>query len=222
MNWMRDTTLGALFLMVAGCSSTGGAEPASTENLVSGDYLEGCECASVCPCLWEEDAPFGDCRAVFGWRIRSGSYNGVDLSGVSFAAALVKAGKNVNDSIGSLEGVMYLPEDATDAQRDAIGAMMTKQMEGAFSKMDVRVADVEFDGEDGRYELEIEDVAKLETRPLEGKNGEVPAIVNPPFAISLPINYCGLADVHTYDDGTNSWDFAGRNSFYGPFEIHHE
>jgi hypothetical protein len=29
----------------------------------------------------------------------------------------------------------------------------------------------------------------------------------------------GRADVHRYDDGKTSWDFSGRNAFFGPFEF---
>jgi hypothetical protein len=41
------------------------------------------------------------------------------------------------------------------------------------------------------------------------------------FAL-IPKLWCAKAPVHTYDDGTNKWDFSGKNAYYGPFEYKSE
>jgi hypothetical protein len=221
---MRAGIFMAMLIGIALCATACRSTDSSTtmgQNHVVGDYVEGCECRSVCPCLWKEDATFDDCRAVMAWKVETGEYSGTPLGGVTFAAALTKSGKNVETVLGSLEGILYLPADATPAQRDAVRAMMSAQLGPAFAKLEERTAVVTFVTDGERRHVEIEGIAKLDTEPIYGATGAVASIDNPPSILGLPKNYLAIATTSRYDDGEQSWDFAGRNSFYGRFEIAH-
>ena len=38
----------------------------STKYSIKGDELEGCECTSVCPCIFSADATADQCRGIVG------------------------------------------------------------------------------------------------------------------------------------------------------------
>jgi hypothetical protein len=196
-----------------------GAKAMAPRYLIAGDEFEGCECSSVCPCIWSSDATFDECRGLSAWTIKQGHYEGTDLKGLSFAAALTKTGKNLEKSMGQWEGVLFVPESATPAQQQAIETIMKAEMGSGFAKMEVKPTHIEISGKPGSQELKIGTVAHLKVAAIRGPNGQVPKIVNAPSPIALPVIYCAKSEVDTYQDGTNSWDFAGHNSFYGPFEM---
>ncbi len=202
----------------AGCASSSGGGSGMAGG-VHGEQFESCECDTYCPCIFSKDTTYGDCRVLMAWRVGEGSFGGTDLKGVAWAAAVTKSGRNVDKALGKFEGVLYLPESATEAQRKAIGDLMKKEMGAAFAKREVKTNSISIKGEPGHYELKIGQVANLKISPLKGANGQVPVIENAPSPLALPKEYCGKADVHTYSDGAAKWDFAGRNAFWGPFAM---
>lgn len=187
--------------------------------VLKGDYLEGCECNSVCPCIWSHDASNDQCRAIMVWKVTEGRYGSTNLKGLTFAGSLTKSGKNIEKTAGSWEGVLFVPEAATPAQREALAAIINAEWGSAFSALNIRTAPVEMKGTPGYEDVTIGSIGHLKITPLKNAKGQVPKIVNPPSPLALPVNYCAKADINTYDDGTSSWNFAGRNSFYGPFEM---
>jgi len=36
---------------------------------LEGDYFEGCNCKSICPCLFKLDPTEGECKVVVAWHI---------------------------------------------------------------------------------------------------------------------------------------------------------
>ncbi len=207
---------------VAGLVACGGARPSTAQDKpaeysIRGEEVEGCECDSVCPCVWTQDVTFQDCRSVLVWRIEHGSCGAVDLSGTAFAVALTRSGKNIVKAMGKWEGTLYTDERATEEQKKAIVAIASGKWGKAFSKIDVKSAPIEFRKDGDRREATVGKVAVLKVAGIPGSDGKIPSIENPPFAI-IPKLYCAKADVHTFDDGTTKWDFSGRNAFYGPYE----
>jgi hypothetical protein len=39
---------------------------------LEGDYFEGCNCASICPCIFKLDSTEGECKVVVAWHIERG------------------------------------------------------------------------------------------------------------------------------------------------------
>jgi hypothetical protein len=207
-----------LAALVAACGAKETrAQDKQTEYTIRGEEAEACECDSVCPCIWTKDVSFSDCRSILVWTIERGSYGTLDLSGTSFGLALTHSGKNIVGTMGKWEGTIYTDERATEAQKKAIVAICSTKWGKAFAKVDVKSAPIEFHKDGDKRSVTIGKVAVVKMTGLQGSDGKVPAIENPPFAI-IPKLYCAKADVHTFDDGTTKWDFSGRNAFYGPYE----
>ena len=151
--------------------------------------------------------------------VKEGKYGNTNLSGVNFAAAITKSGKNMEKSMGTLEGVLFLPASATDDQRKAIEAILRGEMGAMFAKLEVKTVPIQITGMVGHQEMTVGTIGHLKVAALKGKDGKVPTIVNAPSPIALPVEYCATSEIDTYQDGATSWDFAGHNSFYGPFEM---
>ena len=62
-------------------------------------------------------------------------------------------------------------------------------------------------------------MAHLKIAALKGANGKVPKIENAMSPLANPVSYLARSEVNTYHDGPSRWDFAGRNSFFGPFTM---
>src|SRR6185369_13180649 len=105
---------------------------------IRGEQAEGCECESVCPCVWEKDVSFQDCRGILAWHVTEGSYDGTDLAGVTFAVALTKSGKNVVKAMGSWERTIYVADSATEAQKKAAVGFLSGKWGKAFAKVEVK------------------------------------------------------------------------------------
>lgn len=215
----------AALAMSAGCASTTAYKPTNPPGpnptyLVRGEQLEGCECDIYCPCLFEGDATMDQCRGVMAWKVADGGHYGdTCLSGLTFAASITKSGKNLGKALGHWEGALFISDQATPQQREAVEAMLRKELGAAFSKLEVKSARIEIKGKPGAYELMIGQTSHLKLAALKGANGMVPVIENPPSPLALARTYCARAEVNTYDDGEAKWDFAGHNAYYGAFEM---
>jgi hypothetical protein len=212
----------SMWALVGGCVILGCARDTRSESKpaayqIQGEEAEGCECDSVCPCVWEKDVTFQDCRSVLVWHVQKGSHGATDLGGRTFALALLHSGRNVVQAMGHWEGTIYVDDRASEEQKKAIVAICSSRWGKAFSKVDVKSAPIEFRKEGDRRTALVGQIAVLKISGIKGSDGKVPSIENPPFAI-IPKLYCAKAETHTFDDGTTKWDFSGRNGFYGPFE----
>ena len=50
--------------------------------------LEVCTCNILCPCWVGEDPDNGDCQSIMAWHFDSGTIDGVDVSGLTFAGVM--------------------------------------------------------------------------------------------------------------------------------------
>lgn len=184
---------------------------------IQGEAIEACECAAVCPCIWTKDATFGECRGTVAFRIDAGSYGKTDLKGVVFAMTVTKSGKNMVQGLGKWEGALYISDKASAEQKKAVEEFVKGKWGGVYGKLDVKSAPMETKIEADRRELTMGRIATIKIAALKNQDGTSPVIENPPFSL-YPKLHCAKAEVHTYDDGTSKWDFAGHNAFFGAFE----
>ncbi len=211
--------LAALGFVTAGCAGGGHSEApkpmakAKAPYMLKGDQVEGCECASVCPCVFAHDVTFADCRGTMAWHIKEGTYGSTDLSGINFALVLTKSGKNVPKTMGAWEGVIYVSSNATADQKAGVVDFLSTNWGKAFSKIDVRSEPIDFKSEGEKHEVKIGKIAVLKTIPL---------IEHATFSL-IPVLHCATTTENTYDDGKGTkWDFKERNSFFGPFDYRGE
>lgn len=107
--------LGAL--VVAGSSVAGAAG-------IRGEYIEA-RTADVYtgPCFSNAEVLIYGNQAVVAWKVTEGSFNGVDLSGLSIAAAVRGTTTFSEDKPAEARSVLIVDEKANDKQRKALVAM---------------------------------------------------------------------------------------------------
>src|SRR5205809_514971 len=53
---------------------------------LEGKLLEVCDCKTLCPCWVGDDPDNGTCKGTLAWHFDKGNIDGVDVSGLTFAA----------------------------------------------------------------------------------------------------------------------------------------
>jgi len=107
------TALGGLLLA---------ASPVSTEaNRVTGDYVEA-RTADVYtgPCFSNAEIFITGHQAVMAWKVTGGSWRGVDLKGLSVAAAVLGTTTFSEDDTKAAKSVLIVDKKATPTQREAL------------------------------------------------------------------------------------------------------
>jgi len=110
------TALGCLLLS---------APPASTDaSRIKGDYVEA-RTADVYtgPCFSNAEVFITGHQAVMAWKVTEGAWRGVDLNGLSVAAAVFGTITFSEDDAKAAKSVLIVDKKATPAQRDALVAM---------------------------------------------------------------------------------------------------
>lgn len=81
------------------------------------DTFGNCNCDANCGCQFNVNSTHGFCQFVEGGHIRDGVFNGVDISGLNWAFAVIWPGEIAE---GNGKRQIIIDERANDAQRDAI------------------------------------------------------------------------------------------------------
>ncbi|CAN5733063.1 hypothetical protein BH23PLA1_BH23PLA1_07280 [soil metagenome] len=111
------------FLAICGallCTVAGAAEPVQ----VRGDYIEA-RTADVYtgPCFSNSEVFIVGDQAVMAWKVTEGSWNGVDLSGLSIAAAVRATSTFSEDRPSEAQSVLIVDQAASAEQQEALIAM---------------------------------------------------------------------------------------------------
>jgi hypothetical protein len=130
-------TLSALcgVLVLAGAGAANAAQ-------IQGDYIEA-RTADVYtgPCFSNAEVLIYGDQAVLAWKVREGSWNGVDLSGLGIAAAVKGTTTFSEDRPAEARSVLIVDEKANPKQREALVAMAKELAGGRLSKVvDVRAS----------------------------------------------------------------------------------
>src|SRR6267154_3229897 len=99
--------------------------PASTDvSRIKGDYVEA-RTADVYtgPCFSNAEVFITGHQAVMAWKVTEGSWRGVELNGLSVAAAVLGSTTFSEDDAKAAKSVLIVDKKATPAQRDALVAM---------------------------------------------------------------------------------------------------
>ena len=192
--------------------------PQSVKYAVKVHEFEGCECNSVCPCVFSSDTTFGDCRGITVFTF-TGNYGTTRLQEVSCALVTTWAGKNMEGNMGKWKGLLFTSDKGTPAEREAVKGLLHVMMGDAFATLEPRTAPIHISRRGDIHELTVGSVAKLRIHGVKGPKGEVTKILNAPSPLAFPVMFCALSDVHAYDDGVSSWSFAGRNGFFADFDL---
>ena len=102
---------------------------------VSGEYMETCNCAFLCPCITSNlaaEPTEGDCKAALALRIDKGEKDGVGLDGLSFIVLMHSPGAMGK---GDITVGLIVDERASEPQLDAIKAIATGSAGGPMAML---------------------------------------------------------------------------------------
>jgi hypothetical protein len=200
---------------------------ASPQWKISGDYLEACNCDSVCPCPTSGLAARptqGHCDAGLVFHVERGSHGTIQLDGLSFAVLLHTPGPMIagNWTVG-----VIVDERATAEQREALGAIGSGQgggpmgalgpLVGSFAGIEAKPIRIEGSGMrrsvsiPGALDLAIEGIpGASQTEPIYLDN------VGHPAATRLALAKASRSHMHAF--GINWDDTSGKNNgHFAPF-----
>lgn len=145
---------------------------ATASSGISGDYLEArTSDVYTGPCFANGEVNLTGREAVMAWRVREGSWRGVDLAGLS-VVAVVKAQATLGDPFSTpypARAVVILDEEATAEQRTALAALArARGGELLTNVIATHVAKIEasFEGQRGEARLAIPGLLEVRTRPM--------------------------------------------------------
>ncbi len=197
---------------------------------ISGDYVET-RSADVYtgPCVANGEVGLVGDLAILGWRVKKGSWSGVNLAGLS-VVGVVKAGATLGDTYSNpypAKAVMIVDERANENQRAAL-LSFARLMGGDLLKDVVRVeiAPIKLDvnhssGHYGTVVLKAGDIAGVETRMIGDKDhlcGNEVAFYPPLTETTHSMPAVAELDKYTGPGLGVSWTSHGRRSaFVGSF-----
>ncbi len=191
--------------------------------ILNGGYFETCNCETSCPCIWLQPPSEGNCKLLVAWHIESGHFNGQRLDGLNVALACYSPGRMIE---GGWQAALYVDEQATDLQFDAITQIFGGKLGGHLSILMSLVSEVlgvkkvRIDyAEDGKKRwLVIPQIAQAEIEAIPGITDGEATINNPPLCVvtSHPVVVARSAN-YQYHDYDKNWTFSDRNGFYSPF-----
>ena len=194
---------------------------------VEGQLLEVCSCGTLCPCWVGEDPDGGTCDTIIAWHVEQGHIKGIDVSGLTLVTIAHIPGNILQ---GNWRAVLYLDGNGTQEQRDAMLELFTGKLGGAVADLaaligevlDVRVAPIEYNLQEGRGHIAINGVLASEMEPFKGPNGQTTTLNNSVFTtIPGAPAYVAKAAVNRVDlpEFDMKWEFTGRNAIQGVFRF---
>ncbi|MGC8784961.1 MAG: DUF1326 domain-containing protein [Armatimonadota bacterium] len=211
---MRTTLLAALLALLV--------LPAGAQT-VRGDYAEARTCSVYAGgCHYSGEYVTAGREALLFWHIREGSWNSVNLSGVSALAAVV-ADNNLAEPSARRQSVIYVDVRADKAQREAVAQLLSRYYAGVLGEVQaVKPVAIRYTRQDKQIAIDAPGVATLHLSRYPCKGCVQPhQIWYQPLA---PVTDAEVASVKlaAYRDrrlGT-VWQRGEENSaFVGEFEV---
>ena len=195
---------------------------------LEGSLLEACDCDVLCPCWIGEDPDGGTCQATIAYNFDRGTIRGVDVSGLTLAAAASIPG-NVLE--GNWRLVFFIDEKASDEQAEAMTDAFTGKLGGPLADLAqlhgevvaTLRAPITHTLDEGKGTLKVGDGAILaEMEPYRGPDGSETTLHDSIFS-TVPGSpaYVGKASrfqVELPDQGM-TWAFEGRNAIQSDWKL---
>ena len=187
-----------------------------------GTVLVGCNCDYGCPCNFNAPPSTGDCEGGWVWRIEQGTYEEVDLSGLTLGVFADWPGA-IHEGGG--KAVAFYDERADQRQAEALEALLRGGEGGPWgifintyelSGVQATPVEVEIDGERSRYK--IGDLAELQMEPIKNPvtGDEIRSGVLLPKGLVFNEGWCAASSVFRVNDGI-SYDHSGKQAEWAPY-----
>ncbi|GIV16803.1 MAG: hypothetical protein KatS3mg022_2238 [Armatimonadota bacterium] len=196
--------------------------PAGAQTL-RGDYVEARTCSVYAGgCHYSGEYVTAGREALLFWHIREGSWNGVNLSGVSVLAAVV-ADNNLAEPSARRQSVIYVDARASKTQREAVAQLLSHHYASVLGSVQaVKTVAIRYNQQDKQMTVDAPGVATLQVSRYPCKHCVQPHQVW--YQPLTPVTGAEVASAKTaaYRDrqlGT-VWQRGEENSaFVGEFEI---
>jgi hypothetical protein len=190
---------------------------------LDGTAYIACNCDYGCPCNFNALPSKGHCEGGWTWRVKSGAVDDVSLDGLCFSVFVKWPGAIHH---GNGEGVILVDARASDAQRDAIAALVGGKCGGPWGVLawtwpnvhGPRLVQYEIDGDGLHTKIRAGDSLELNYSPIKNPVSGVechPAVVLPEGIIVKHAD-CGTSSVFTLKDAI-SLDHTGQYTAVGDF-----
>jgi hypothetical protein len=191
---------------------------------LDGNYFESCSCEVPCPCTASLSlgADYDRCKVVLVFNVRDGEVEGTDVSGLT-VAAVADTPKVMTD--GNWRLGVYIDENASDEQAQALGGVFGGQMGGPMEalgpligeQLGVERVPIEFSESNGTHSVRIGDSVDIEVEdivPFGKEDGEPVRLegVFHPANTTLTIAKAKRANVEAF-----GVQFEGKSGFSAPF-----
>ena len=191
---------------------------------LKGDYAESCNCDLMCPCIFLQAPTKGFCEAMLVWDIKEGNLGEVKLDGLKVSAWL-HAPSVLTE--GGFQLALYVDENASDAQHDAIVELWSGKHGGHLGVIASLVGEIigvkkaaitcSIDG--GKKTLQVSGAGGWDMAGVESGDGKVaqcnfhPLAINPGFPVDV-----NVTSKQEYSDHGRSWNTTpDRVGLSGPF-----
>ncbi|MBT5643709.1 DUF1326 domain-containing protein [bacterium] len=191
---------------------------------LKGDYAESCNCDLMCPCIFLQAPTKGFCEAMLVWDIKEGNLGEVKLDGLKVSAWL-HAPSVLTE--GGFQLALYVDENASDAQHDAIVELWSGKHGGHLGVIASLVGEIigvkkaaitcSIDG--GKKTLQVSGAGGWDMAGVESGDGKIaqcnfhPLAINPGFPVDV-----NVTSKQEYSDHGRSWNTTpDRVGLSGPF-----
>ena len=189
---------------------------------LSGTVLVGCNCDYGCPCNFNAPPTTGDCEGGWVWHIEKGTYDGVDLAGLTLGIFADWPGA-IHEGGG--KAVAFYDDQADDRQAEALEALLRGGEGGPWgifintfelSGVQATPVTLEIDGERSSYK--IGDLAELQMEPIKNPvtGDEIRGGVMLPKGLVFNEGWCAASSVFRVNDGV-SYDHSGKQAEWAPY-----
>lgn len=199
---------------------------------LEGRLLEVCNCEVLCPCWIGENPDNGTCDAALAWHIDRGTIEGVDVAGRTLAVLSYIPGNVLH---GNWKAVVYVDDEATSAQQEAMLKVWTGQLGGPVADLAqligevvaVERAPIVFTVDEGRGTFKIgsgmNPALDAELAPFTGANGKPTTLVDTVFT-TIPGSPAYVSKAAHYRRNTSQYglsdiDLTGHNAVQGDFRF---
>ena len=200
---------------------------AGTTYQLEGRLLEVCSCGVLCPCWVGADPDGGTCDSALGWHIDSGTIQGVDVSGLTFAISVHIPGNVLK---GNWRALAYVDDKATQAQQDALLAVWTGKLGGPVADLASLIGEVvgvervpiTFTVDKGKGTLIIGQRVQAELVPFTGPTGEATTLNESVFS-TIPGSPANVGRAELYSSQVpalgHDLNLQNHNAIQGTFRF---
>ncbi|MFN3547256.1 MAG: DUF1326 domain-containing protein [Mesorhizobium sp.] len=187
---------------------------------MKGEVVRSCNCSVFCPSvlsLGDHPPTEGACQSWAGFRVDSGHYGDVDLSGRKLAFVIDSPGIA---SRGNWTTGLFIDKRASIYAIKAFGKIFTGKAGGATSLLSILVgrflgaatAPIDYETRDKTRIFRIPDIIDGSVTPIRGKDGVNDTVIsNSEYWIGPDITVARADMSHLRAFGRD-WNFAGRSA----------